>query len=89
MIIDNESPPGAWRDEILKGPATVSQLREIVSELKHALKLAEDENKRLKEQRDTAVSQLAAAVASEMEAKGLNAKLKQEVDNLWNALKLN
>jgi hypothetical protein len=37
MTTDTESEGGAWRREMLARPLTVSQLREVISELEHCL----------------------------------------------------
>lgn len=50
MIVDNQSPPGSWREEILRGPATTSQLREIIAELEQALRDEKTQNARLKKE---------------------------------------
>lgn len=67
MECDNISPPGSWREEILKGPATTTQLREIIAELEQSLRTARYEYLSLKEQNHQLVTQLTHAVASEME----------------------
>jgi cell division protein FtsL len=50
MIVDNQSPPGSWRKEILRGPATTSQLREIIAELEQALRDEKTKNAKLKKE---------------------------------------
>ena len=50
MIVDNQSPPGSWREEILRGPATTSQLREIIAELEQALRDEKTKNAKLKKE---------------------------------------
>lgn len=50
MIVDNQSPPGSWREEILRGPATTTQLREIIAELEQALRDEKTKNAKLKKE---------------------------------------
>jgi hypothetical protein len=60
MTIDNCSDGGSWRREMLARPLSVSQLREIISELEHALTVERSRTSAM-------VSELAAATAREME----------------------
>lgn len=87
MTCDTKSPPGAWREEILKGPATTSQLREIIAELEHCLTIAREDCEVLRDQNSRLINQLTASVASEMEARAHVARLKEETKKLWNTLK--
>jgi len=88
MTIDNESLFDPWREEILKGPASVTQLREIISELKHSLRIAKVESERLKEQNSKLMNQLTESMAREMEILSTNTRLKKEINDLWKSLNL-
>ena len=87
MTIDNIRPPGSWREEILRGPATISQLRDIISELEQALRESKSQNDRLKEHNSKLMSELVEAVAKEMEARATVARLRKEITDVWTALK--
>jgi hypothetical protein len=87
MTIDNESPPDSWREEILKGPASVSQLREVIADLKHSLKVSKAESERLKDQNSKLMNQLTETIAREMETLATNARLKKEISEVWKAIK--
>lgn len=87
MTIDTQSPPGSWRQELLKTAASTTRLREIVSELEHCLKVSRQEAEALREKNNQLVSQLAEATALQMEALGKNEKLKQEIDHIWKVIR--
>lgn len=87
MTCDTESPPGAWRQEILKGPATTSQLREVIAELEHCLTAARNDCEILRDLNSRLINQLTESVASEMQARAQAARLKEEVSKMWNTLK--
>lgn len=89
MNCDNISPPGSWREEILRGPATTSQLRDIIAELEQSLRLANADRASLRDQNSKLVIQLTEAVASEMEARSQVARLKKEITQLWTTLRNN
>jgi hypothetical protein len=86
MYLDNISPPGSWKEEILNGPATPTQLREIISDLEHLLRLSRAECETLSEQNSQLMNQLTDSVAAEMKARAHAARLKQEVKTLWIAI---
>jgi hypothetical protein len=67
MQCDNISPPGAWREEILKGPATTSQLRVIIAELEQSIRSLKAECLLLKEHNFHLVKELAELVAKDIE----------------------
>lgn len=56
MYCDNKSPPGAWRQEILRNSPSREQLLDMVWELQHCLDVARKEVQLL----ETAKSQLAS-----------------------------
>jgi hypothetical protein len=62
-MIDDQSEGGAWRRERLAQPLTVSQLRDMVSELEHCLAV---ERRKVHE----LVSRLSDAIVTEMELRG-------------------
>jgi hypothetical protein len=85
MTIDTESPAGSWRREILNGPATATQLREVISDLEHCLKISRrDYASDAREANMDLVKRLAEAVAREMEQRGQVAKLERELQ-AWNS----
>jgi hypothetical protein len=47
---DTISPGGAWRRELLARPLTVSQLRQIISELEHCLAIERKRSDRLRDE---------------------------------------
>ena len=83
MTIDTESPAGSWRREILNGPATPTQLREVISDLEHCLKVSRRDYQAMREANMDLVKRLAEAVAREMEQRGQVAKLERELQ-AWN-----
>jgi peptidoglycan hydrolase CwlO-like protein len=87
MTIDNESPPGSWRRELILKASTPSEFREIISELEHCLKQARANCDALTEQNSILMNQLTEAVAREMEARAKSARLQNEITKLWNTLK--
>ena len=86
MIIDTESPAGAWRRDMLNSPATTTQLREVISELEHCLKVSRRDFDELRKVNLQLVKQLAEAVAQEMEQRALVAKLERELE-AWSTRK--
>lgn len=86
MTIDIESPAGSWRREILKGPATTTQLREVISDLEHCLKVSRRDYQAMREANMDLVKRLAEAVAREMEQRGRVAKLEMELEK-WSTRK--
>ena len=86
MIYDTESPPGSWRQEILKTAASPSQLRELIAELEHLLRVARAERDALSETNKSLVIQLSKSVATEMELRGKYFRLKDGVHRLWKLL---
>lgn len=47
ILIDNVSDDGSWRREMLAQPLSKSDLRVIISELEHALRVEREKNKAL------------------------------------------
>jgi hypothetical protein len=83
MAIDTESPAGSWRREILNGPATATQLREVISDLEHCLKISRRDYAAMRVANMDLVKRLSEAVAREMEQRGQVAKLERELQ-AWN-----
>lgn len=77
-MIDDKSDGGAWRREMLAGPLTVTQLREMVSELEHSLAVSRRNFETMRTQNVDLVKRLAEAVAQEMEARAKAARLERE-----------
>lgn len=87
MTIDTESPAGSWRREILNGPATPTQLREVISDLEHCLKVSRRDYAAMREANMDLVKRLAESVAREMEQRGQVAKLEMELER-WSTRKI-
>lgn len=85
-MIDTESPAGSWRREILNGPATTTQLREVISDLEHLLKVSRRDFEAMRQANMDLVKRLAEAVAREMEQRGRVAKLEMELER-WSTRK--
>lgn len=83
FTIDTQSEGGSWRREMLAGPMNVTQLREMVAELEHCLKVARDTCEVSRRQNVDLVKRLAEAVAREMEVRAEVAKLNRELQ-AWN-----
>jgi hypothetical protein len=87
MTYDTQSPPGSWRQELLKTATSTTQLREIIADLEHCLKVARDERDALQEQRDVLVQDLARAVEAEVKAVGRANELKRQINYIWDTLR--
>ncbi len=85
-MIDNQSDGGAWRREMLAGPMSVSQLREMVSELEHSLTVSRRNFDTLRHQNTELVKRLAEAVGREMEQRALVTRMEREISE-WNSRK--
>lgn len=59
MTVDTQSEAGAWRREMLSGPLTIAQLREVVAELQHCLNVARVNFELLRKQNLKLVKRLA------------------------------
>lgn len=87
MYYDNQSPPGSWRQEILRNSPSREQLIDMVNELEHCLRVARNECEHLKERNAELVKDLTEAVAGEMEALSKAERLKKEIDRVWNVMR--
>lgn len=85
-MIDTESPAGSWRREILHSSATTVQLREVISDLEHLLKVSRRDFDELRAANLHLVKRLAEAVAREMEQRAIVAKLEKELE-AWSTRK--
>lgn len=85
-MIDTESPAGSWRREIMNSPATTTQLREVISDLEHLLKVSRRDFDELRQANMHLVKRLAEAVAREMEQRAIVAKLERELE-AWSTRK--
>jgi chromosome segregation ATPase len=87
MHYDNQSPPGAWRQEILRNSPSRDQLFDMIDELEHCLKIARKESETLKEQNSKLIKDLTEAVASEMQIRARCERLQQEINHAWNVMR--
>jgi hypothetical protein len=85
-MIDDQSDGGSWRREMLAGPMTVSQLRDMVSELEHSLSVSRRNFDALRQQNTELVKRLAEAVAKEMEHRAKVVRMERELSE-WNSRK--
>lgn len=79
-MIDVDSPPGSWRRELLARPLTVTECRQMISELEHALRVSRANFDRLRETNLDLVKRLSEAVAREMEQRAVVVKLEDELE---------
>jgi hypothetical protein len=86
LTIDCESEGGAWRRELLARPLNVSELRDMIEELEHCLKVSRDNFETSRRQNVELVKKLAEAVAREMEVRAEVARLNEELQR-WNSRK--
>lgn len=77
-MIDDQSEGGAWRREMLAGPLTVAQLRDMVSELEHSLAVSRRNFDALRRTNIDLVKRLSEAVAKEMECRATVARMERE-----------
>lgn len=89
MTYDTESPPGSWRQERFLIAGSIAELREIIIDLEHCLKIARQETKDAQTKNDLLITQLAEISAANIEMLDKNRKLKREIDHIWKLLRGN
>lgn len=87
MHYDNQSPPGSWRQEILRNSPSREQLLDMVNELEHCLKVTRNECETLQAENRKLLKDLAETTALQLEAQGKNEKLKKEINHIWSVLR--
>lgn len=60
-MIDDKSEGGSWRRELLARPLTISQLRQMISELEHCLAIERKRSNRLRDELHEIKSRISGA----------------------------